>query len=101
MYFINNNINNYNFVTAIKDGSLRRHHMIHTGAKPYVCQIEGCNNAYRDSIDLKRHKFSAHNIYTKKHICSICAKIFPERKLLTKHSVSVHGKIDAPIEQSN
>lgn len=83
-----------------KDGSLRRHHMIHTGAKPYVCQIEGCNNAYRDSIDLKRHKFSAHNIYTKKHICSICTKIFPERKLLTKHSVSVHGKIDAPIEQS-
>lgn len=79
-----------------KSSSLYRHLNIHSGKKPYVCPIEGCDKAYRDSIDLKRHKFSAHNIYTKKHICPICAKVFPERKLLTKHTISLHGKIDSP-----
>lgn len=80
--------------TFTKDSSLRRHNMIHTGEKPYHCDIEACTATYRDSIDLKRHKFSVHKIYTKKHICSICSKVFPERKLLTKHTNVVHGKID-------
>lgn len=84
-----------------KSGSLRRHNLIHTGAKPYVCDIEGCSQAYRDSIDLKRHKFSAHHIYTKKHICPICSKVFPERKLLTKHTTSTHGKLDMASSGQN
>lgn len=81
----------------VKKTSLRRHLLIHTNTKPYVCDIDGCGQAYRESIDLKRHKFSAHKIYTKKHICSICSQVFPERKLLTKHTIHVHGKIDQTI----
>lgn len=77
-----------------KVSTLSRHRMIHSGKKPYVCDIDGCQQAYRDSIDLKRHKFSVHKIYTKKHICPICDQIFPERKLLTKHTINVHGKVE-------
>lgn len=85
-----------------KASTLSRHQMIHSGKKPYVCDIDGCQHTYRDSIDLKRHKFSAHKIYTKKHICPICEQIFPERKLLTKHTINIHGKIDtAKTSQSN
>lgn len=81
----------------IKKVTWRRHQLIHTNIKPYVCDVDECGKAYRESIDLKRHKFSVHKIYTKKHICSICEQVFPERKLLTKHTVNVHQKIDQTI----
>lgn len=84
---------NYCKKSFFKNGALRRHILIHTGQKPFTCDQAGCNQAYRDSIDLKRHKFSAHNIYTKKHHCPICSKIFSEKKLLTKHTSTVHEKI--------
>lgn len=64
---------------------LKAHQLVHTGEKPHKCTINGCDRAYAYDIDLKRHRFSAHGIYTKKHICSFCSKVFPENKLLKKH----------------
>lgn len=61
------------------------HNRVHTGEKPYVCKFESCNRAYSHSIDLKRHIFSVHGIYTKKHPCPICSKVFSENKLLKRH----------------
>ncbi|XP_055326687.1 zinc finger protein 107-like [Sitodiplosis mosellana] len=65
--------------------NLTAHTRVHTGAKPFKCNIEGCDRAYMFEIDLKRHKYSIHGIFTKKHICPICSKVYPENKLLKKH----------------
>lgn len=65
------------------------HRLIHTGEKPHKCSIDGCDRAYMYSIDLKRHLFGAHGIYTKKHECTVCGRIFPENKLLVAH-MKVH-----------
>lgn len=71
--------------TFHRETLLRNHRRIHTGEKKYRCHIENCERAYMFDIDLKRHKFSAHGIYSKKHPCFICSKIFSENKLLKKH----------------
>lgn len=68
-----------------KRSLLDTHKRIHTGYKPYKCSIEGCERTYAHSIDLKRHLWGQHRIYTKKYECPICSKIFSENKLLTKH----------------
>lgn len=65
--------------------NLTAHTRVHTGEKPFKCNIDACERAYMFEIDLKRHKYSVHGIFTKKHICQICNKVYPENKLLKKH----------------
>lgn len=73
---------------------LINHHRVHTGEKPCKCRIEGCDRAYMYIVDLKRHLYSAHGIYTKKFECNVCGKIYPENKLLVAHMKSHTTKID-------
>lgn len=66
------------------------HMRMHTKEKPYCCTIENCDRRFSYKIDLKRHKFSAHGIYTNEYHCEICAEKFPENMLLKKHMKN-HG----------
>jgi uncharacterized Zn-finger protein len=40
--------------------SLRRHHMTHSGAKPFVCEI--CNWAFSEACKLKKHMKKIHDM---------------------------------------
>lgn len=64
------------------------HRRVHSGNKPYKCHIESCERAYMFKIDLKRHLYGAHGIYTNKFECKACGKILPENKLLVAHMKS-------------
>lgn len=68
------------------------HERIHTGEKPYKCLVEECDRSFLYLIDLKRHKYTVHGIYTTKHTCQICTKVFSENMLLRKHMRS-HNRI--------
>lgn len=74
----------------IRQPQLKVHQRVHTREKPFKCTIDRCERAYAHEIDLKRHKFGAHGIYTKRHICSFCEKVYPENKLLKRHMQSQH-----------
>lgn len=65
--------------------NMHQHRRVHTGAKPCKCYIEGCDRAYMFKVDLKRHLYGAHGIFTKKFECKACGKVLPENKLLVAH----------------
>lgn len=73
--------------------TLQTHKRMHSGVKPHICTVKGCDRAYVYGVDLKRHLWGQHRIYTKKFECQICQKIFPENKLLTKH-LKTHPSVD-------
>lgn len=74
--------------TFTQSRQLSAHMRIHTRHRPYKCKIGDCDRAYINAIDMKRHRFSVHGVYTKKHVCHICSKVYPEKKMLTKHLLS-------------
>lgn len=72
-------------VTFEKKWTMNMHIRIHTGDRPYVCEIPGCGANFARPQNLWRH----HKTHTqeKPHSCPICSKTFCERKDMLTHIV--------------
>ncbi|XP_037081416.1 zinc finger protein Xfin-like, partial [Pollicipes pollicipes] len=75
-----------------KPGLLRRHQLIHTGEKPFKCEI--CDRAFNQKSALKIHRESKHG-KIRPYQCTICKMFFAQRGNLRNHVRRVHNLSEA------
>jgi KRAB domain-containing zinc finger protein len=71
----------------LKVAHLKRHSLIHTGAKPFVCFL--CDSSFNQKEMLKVHVL----IHTKEkpHQCEKCDTSFNQRSNLKRHIIQKHS----------
>ena len=67
--------------TYIDKHGLTRHQIIHTGLKPYTCEV--CGKSFTSNVDLKQHSDVHSDV--KKYKCDICGRCFTHRASRANH----------------
>lgn len=74
---------------------MKRHFLIHTGEKHFVCPFEGCGKAF--SLDFNRRSHMRTHTGEKYHTCPVtdCGKRFAHENKLRGHIHAAHpGKVE-------
>ncbi|KAA0199162.1 Zinc finger protein [Fasciolopsis buskii] len=73
---------------------LKYHADIHNPRKPYVCDVEGCDRAFRTPKYLRNHRDEFHRMQPKNYMCPVegCELVFHRKTHLKRHIATHEGK---------
>ncbi|KAK4470384.1 hypothetical protein MN116_005944 [Schistosoma mekongi] len=66
---------------------LKYHADVHNPRKPYVCDVDGCDRAFRTPKYLKNHRDEFHRMHPKNYMCPVeqCDFVFHRKTHLKRH----------------
>lgn len=74
---------------------LKYHADIHNPRKPYICDVEGCDRAFRTPKYLKNHRDEFHHMQPKQYFCPVegCTLVFHRKTHLKRHVANHDGTL--------